>query len=31
MGSLAGELRAIAALYGALSVLPVLIGTMFTG
>ncbi|HZN39773.1 MAG TPA: hypothetical protein VFD82_13270 [Planctomycetota bacterium] len=31
VGSLAGELRAIAALYGALCVLPVLIGTMFTG
>ena len=31
MGSLAGELRAIATLYGALCVLPVLIGTMFSG
>lgn len=30
IGSLAGELRAIAALYGALCVLPVLIGTMFS-
>jgi hypothetical protein len=29
--SLAGELRAIALLYGALSVVPVLIGTMSTG
>jgi hypothetical protein len=31
VGSLAGELRAITALYGALCVLPVLIGTMFSG